>query len=297
MTTAAFIPEIWSARFTSRLRENLVWGSRVNRNYEGDIAGAGDTVKIPTPSTAITVRDYVVGTDIEDAETTSGSTTDLVIDKQKYIHFLVDDVDRAQERPNIMDDAMGEGAFQLSKQVDTDIRAEFNTAFDATRRIAQQTAHPDVTDATFGQQFIRNVSKLKRTMTDAHLPLEDRWLIVNPHVMEGLDNYFSTNNQAGVWVPATSESTLRNGFSGLLFGFALQVAPAVPDGAQVGGKATYRLFAGQGNETVSHAEQLVETEAYRPEKRFADAIKGLMVYGTKAILPKRLYTLEVQKAA
>ena len=58
MTTAAFIPQIWAARFTSRLEEELVFGSRVNREYEGDIAGAGNTVKIPTPTTSITVRDY-----------------------------------------------------------------------------------------------------------------------------------------------------------------------------------------------------------------------------------------------
>ena len=83
----------------------------------------------------------------------------------------------------------------------------------------------------------------------------------------------------------------------MLFGFALQVANTVPDGAAIASKATYRLFAGQGNEAVTHADQIVQTEAYRPEKRFADAVKMLYVYGTKRILPTRLYTIEVQKAA
>ena len=297
-TTAAFIPEIWSARFTSRLRERLVWGSRVNRNHEGEIAQAGDKVKVPTPTSTVTVRDYTVGTNIAAAETTSGTTIDLDIDKQKYFHFKVDDVDRAQELPNQMDDAMGEAAFQMAKQVDSDIRTEFNTAFASTRRIAQQTQHPNVTDATFGQNFLRNVAKLKRTMSDAFLPEEDRWLIVNPHIMEGLDVYFGINApSASVWLPATQEQTLRNGFQGMLFGFALQVAHSIPDGAAVASKATYRLYAGQGTEAVSHAEQIVQNEAYRPELAFADAVKGLMVYGTKAILPARLYTIEVQKAA
>ena len=81
------------------------------------------------------------------------------------------------------------------------------------------------------------------------------------------------------------------------YGFALQVAQSVPDGAQIASKDTFRLFAGQGNESVSHAMQIVENEAYRPEKRFADAVKGLCVYGTKNVLPGRLYTIEAQKTA
>ena len=298
MTTAAFIPEIWSARFTSRLREQLVWGSRVNRNHEGEIAAAGDKVKVPTPSTTVTVRDYTVGTDIAAAQTTDGSTTDLDIDKQKYFHFKVDDVDRAQELPDQMADAMEEASYQMAKQVDGDVRDEFNTAFNASRRIAAQREHPSITDASFGTTFLRNVASLKRTMSEAFLPEGDRWLIVNPHIMFGLDVYFGVNApSASVWIPGTQEQTLRNGFQGMLFGFSLHVANSVPDGAQLSSKATYRLFAGQGNEAVSHAEQIVENEAYRPELAFADAVKGLMVYGTKAILPERLYTIEVQKAA
>ena len=296
-TTDAFIPEIWAARFTGRLREQLVWGSRVNRNYEGDIAQAGDTVKIPTPSTTVTIRDYTVGTNIVAAETTTGSTQDLSIDKQKYFHFKVDDVDRAQERPDIMADAMDEASYQMAVQVDSDIRAEFNTAYASTRRIVASNVHPGVTDATFGTAFLRALTAAKRTMTRANLPPGDRWAIVPPEIMEGLENYFVSNNVANVWLPATQEATLMNGFAGTLLGFQLQVANSVPDGAQIASKDTYRIFLGQGNEAVSHAEQIVENEAYRPELAFADAVKGLMVYGTQAVLPERLYTIEVQKAA
>ena len=43
-----FIPKIWSARILSALRHAIVYGQdRVaNRNYEGEIAQAGDTVHI-----------------------------------------------------------------------------------------------------------------------------------------------------------------------------------------------------------------------------------------------------------
>ena len=108
-----------------------------NRDYQGSITSVGNKVKIPTPSTSITVRDYSVGSDIATAETTTGSTVELDINKQKYFHYLVDDIDQVQEAPDQMDDTMRVASFEMAKQVDTDIRTELNTAFATTRRIAQ----------------------------------------------------------------------------------------------------------------------------------------------------------------
>jgi hypothetical protein len=36
---------------------------------------------------------------------------------------------------------------------------------------------------------------------------------------------------------------------------------------------------------MTFANQLTETEAYRPEKRFADAVKGLSLCGAKVTRP------------
>ena len=42
MAFANIIPEIWSARSQMRLDKELIWGGLVDRNYEGEIAQAGD---------------------------------------------------------------------------------------------------------------------------------------------------------------------------------------------------------------------------------------------------------------
>jgi hypothetical protein len=39
---------------------------------------------------------------------------------------------------------------------------------------------------------------------------------------------------------------------------------------------------------LSFAEQINKTEAYRPEAKFADAVKGLMLYGAKLVRPEGL---------
>ena len=52
MAITNFIPELWSANILLELQKNLVYGSAVNRDYEGDIANYGDTVHIPASRTS-----------------------------------------------------------------------------------------------------------------------------------------------------------------------------------------------------------------------------------------------------
>ena len=44
---------------------------------------------------------------------------------------------------------------------------------------------------------------------------------------------------------------------------------------------------------ITFADQISEVEAYRPEKRFADGVKGLHLYGAKVIYPKEMVCLDV----
>lgn len=47
---------------------------------------------------------------------------------------------------------------------------------------------------------------------------------------------------------------------------------------------------------TSYAEQIVKVEAFRPEKRFADALKGLHLYGSKVVRPSGLVVASVKVA-
>ena len=44
---------------------------------------------------------------------------------------------------------------------------------------------------------------------------------------------------------------------------------------------------------IAFAEQLSEINAYRPEKRFADAVKGLHLYGAKVVYPSEMVLLNL----
>ena len=294
----AHLIETYSRIAKARILSNLIAVNLTNRNYEGDIAMAGDTVKIPTPTTTVSVKNYSIDTDIDAAETTSGTTQDLAIDQQKYFHFYVDDIDRAQARPNIMDDAMGRAARAMALEVDTFCSGHFSTSgYNASRREGV-AGDPMGKSAAWGEAFLQALIKQKLAMTNADLMLEDRWAVIPPDVLAGLENYFLIEQDAaGVWLPATQEQTLRNGYAGMLLGFSLHVTRRTVAGTAIASKATKRCVLGQGNEAVTFANQITENEAYRPERRFGDAVKGLMVYGGKNVLPDRLYYIDAQTAA
>jgi hypothetical protein len=44
---------------------------------------------------------------------------------------------------------------------------------------------------------------------------------------------------------------------------------------------------------TSYAEQIAKVEAFRPQKRFADALKGLHLYGSKVVRDTALATADV----
>lgn len=229
------------------------------------------------------------------AELASGSDQELNIDQQKYFHFYVDDIDRAQARPNIMDDAMGRASRAMAKEVDTYIQGRVHANYNASRQSGIVTKAPGAAD--WGTDTIKELAKLKRMMTTAKLQQGDRWIIVDEDFMEGLDVHFGagSDSAASVFQPATNEQTLRNGFAGMLLGFRLLVANSsrVP----AGGSGNKRAYAGAGMEAITLARQIVENEAYRPEARFGDAVKGLMVYSAKVVLGAHLFSMEYKSSA
>ena len=71
-------------------------------------------------------------------------------------------------------------------------------------------------------------------------------------------------------------------------GFQLRMSNNVPVSAN-----KYSVMAGT-DQAISYAGQITKIEPYRPEKTFADAVKGLFVYGTKVIEPKALVNFTCQ---
>ena len=99
-----FIPTVWAARLLTALDRSLVYGQSgvVNRDYEGDIREAGNSVKVASIGD-VSIGDYVKDADIADPEVLTDSDQTMLIDQQKYFNFFVDSVDRAQQNVHVLD--------------------------------------------------------------------------------------------------------------------------------------------------------------------------------------------------
>ena len=143
-----------------------------------------------------------------------------------------------------------------------------------------------VTDAVDGGSVIDGhtaaLIELKQKMTEAKLPEAGRWIVVPPLFIARLEKYLLDKGNGSIFVPATAEQALRNGFSGRILGFDLYVTNKLPISG-TGDAQKYNCIVGVGNEAVTLAQQITEIEPYRPEKRFGDAVKGLYVYGGYAL--------------
>ena len=117
MAITNFIPELWSANILLELQKNLVYGSAVNRDYEGDIANYGDTVHI-TGIAHISIGDYTAHTDITIEPATDKDAGELVINQSKYFAFEIDDVEKRQAMNNLTAAYSQDAAYKLRDLTD-----------------------------------------------------------------------------------------------------------------------------------------------------------------------------------
>ena len=288
MSVTAHIPQLYAADYTRALRERLVFRARGNNEYEAELRGYGDRVKIPNATRDPTVRDYTENTAIVDGEQMTGTEVVLMMDKQKYTHVYVDDVERVQTRANVRRRLVANSSQALVKQIDTDHRVEWNTAYLAARSVQVTEA---LTAATQATKLLEAVTNINRLMTEADIPEDGRYWIINATTKMVLDNHFGVSG-SGPYAPATGDSTVRNGFVGRLFNLDLHVSNNLGDGTA----ATYwRTFLAQGNGAVTNALQFQRPETLRHPTKFGDNIRTLFIYGVQVVHPGRIFTIEHTK--
>lgn len=268
-----FTPEIWSAQLLVNLHNNLVYGSPVvvNRDYQGEIARFGDTVRINAIG-GVTVGDYTKDTNHTAAQVLSSAQQTMVIDQAKFFNFEIDDIDEAQNNPSVMGAAMREAAFALGNTADAHLSSRMNTAVDATANDLGSKSRATT-------EMFENLVDLARVLDENNAPPEGRWVVLSPLTFAELvkDARFTS------FGTEPNRAAIRSRALGTVAGFNVLVSNQVPGAAGT----THEILAGSDMATT-YAEQINSLEAYRPELRFADAMKGLHLYGSKVVRPELL---------
>ena len=269
MAITNFISTVWSENLYKQLDAKYVAAANCNREWEGEIRQKGDRVKILGVG-PISVVDYTKNTDLSAPEVLSDTVRELVINQAKAFNFQIDDIDRAQSTPKLMDEALRVAANALANEADKYIFGLYNQVD------SQNIIHYSAIDhSTIIDTILEGVLKLQSNGVPDEIVLE-----VSPDIASAIlkakINSASNNGEA-----------LENGYIGSIAGCKVFVSNnVVHDGGT--SKCLMRT-----KRAIAFAEQLSEVEAYRPELRFADAVKGLMLFGAKIVYPNEIILLDL----
>jgi len=278
MSIDNFIPEIWSAKLLLAYEKALVYGNCVNRDYEGEISAVGDKVRI-TSIGNVAIKDYVKNVDIAAPEVLADAQTVLEITQAKYYNFAVDDVDKRQAAGTVLNAGMKTAAYGLMNVSDTFI-AGLYTGVAAGNTIGSDAA-PIVPTAVNFYDYLVDQGVI---LDAADTPDDGRRFHMIPSWCYGLllkDDRF---------VKYGDPVVRATGKLGLIDNSTVYKTNNVPNTAGT----KYKIMSGHPD-AIGYAASLTETEAYRPQKSFGDAVKGLMLFGVKLIRPNGIAVATMSK--
>ena len=232
---------------------------------------------------------YAVNTDITAPEVLTDSDTILALSNQKYFHFYVDSIDMAQQKPNIMSDAMRKAAIAISQTMDTTVSAAVNSGVKAANKVTMEVA-TDATVADAGEALLTAFTDVKHRMRLENISKTIvPWAVLSAGHLQILEKFFILEGKTGIFLPGTSEETLRSGFMGNLLGINLFWSNRCPK--TTNSAALKDVILAGTMDSFTYADNVTEMESYRPEKRFGEAVKGLYVYGVKVTEPDQLFRI------
>lgn len=278
MATDKFIPQVWSAKILEALDKELVYAQLFNTDYEGEITEAGDTVHIAQVGD-VTIKDFTCDTDIDAPEDVTAEDLTLVIDQSKYFNISICDVNAAQSKISLLDTATQRAGYGFSDVCDQFLGNLLATSGTVKTGLGTKASPIAVT----ADNAYETLVKMKTALDKANLPKQERKVVVPPD-FEG----FMLLDPRFVAVPVdASQERLTEGTVYRAAGFEILTSNNVPSAAD-GGSGSTTVFSIVGSSPIqgTFAQQILKTEAYRPEKRFADAVKGLHVYGAKVLRPE-----------
>ena len=268
MAITNFIPTVWSEHLLQDLEKQYVGVAHCSRDFEGDIKEKGNVVKICGLAN-VKVSNYLKDTNMTAPDSLSTEVQELVIDQAKYFNFQIDDIDRVQSNPSLMNAALKKAAAALATQAD---RYVFNLVDQANIEITQ-----DVDEGGNVIDFFLDART--KLMEKNVIDPEDIVIEVSPAIATMI-------LKEKISIASDNHNELEKGCIGNLFGCKIYVSNNVYQ--SVDDSYTTHKCMIRSKRAIAFAEQLSEIEAYRPELRFADAVKGLYLYGAKVVYPNEI---------
>jgi hypothetical protein len=273
MSVENFKPTIWSDLIFMEYDKSLVFAPLMNRDYEGEIQGYGDKVKINEIGD-VTVNTYSGTVTYENL---SDASKFLLIDQQKYAAIQLDDVDGAQAKPKVMGEAARKIGVGLAEDMDAYL-ASLSSEGGIVGTVGGTSIGTTGTPISITSANVTTyLALVAQGMDENNCPQAGRVAVVPPWFIQKL-------TLAKINKDTDNSGTLTTGYVTSYYGFDIYMSNNITHS----GTTWYKPMFFLRNNTIAFAEQLMTTEAMRSETSFKDKLRSLAVYGGKVVRPNSL---------
>ena len=280
MAYSNFIPSVWAESINRELERACVFVEDCNRQYEGLVSKKGDSVHIlgvGKPTIKSIERANASG-EIDEAEEIEDTSVILNISQIRYFNYKVGDIDKAQAIGGLMDALSLETSEGLANEMD--------------KFIASMATGEDVAKLTPSATVVTKDNVLD-ILDEAIMKLQENDVNMASGITVTVSpRFYKLFKQAYISKDTDNSSMLENGKVCMYGNVTVKLSNNV---AKSDDGQTDNILI-RSKRAIAFVNPLTHTEAYRPEKSFADAVKGYVLFDGKVVRPKELVNINVKYA-
>lgn len=282
-----FIPTVWNEGIERELERLCVFVEDCNRKFEGVVKKKGESVTIlgvGKPSIKAIAR-VDRSNDIDDPEEIEDTSVIMYINQVRYFNYMVGDIDKAQAVNGVMDALEQETSEALADEID--------------KYIAEMAVDPSVPKLyTSPQKVVSGTAASGETnvlhVLDAAIQklYENDVKATTEIVVTISPRFYTLFKQAYIDKDTDNSEMLKNGKVARYGNVTVKLSNNVSKSTD----GTTDNIMIRTKRAIAFAKPLTHTEAYRPEKKFADAVKGFVLFDAKVVRPKEVVNINVKYA-
>lgn len=306
MAYDTFIPTIWNEALNRELKPKYKLAQHTNREYDGDVKQAGDSVRIlnvgrPTIYSTTTDSKETFHTNISGPEMIDNSSITLQVKQIRYFNYYVGDIDKWQmlNDGKVMAAYRAETTDALANEVDVylgqtifvgaDVPVITNAYSDATYGYIKATAGDSAAvQAGAAQNVLELLDEVVLKARQNNIPDS------TPLYVEGTPKFFGLVRRALAKFLTDNVKTVEGReyveYNNLRISWSNNVKTVA---AVDSGNAYYEYVTVRTDRAVAYVHPLTHSEPYRPEDGFSDAIKGYIVFDAMVVRPKEIFNIKV----
>ena len=264
---------IYSRKIETARKGNAVASQNSYLGYTDEMKNKGDTIKVITLG-QVDLMDYNGGNinfdNIDDA------AVNVRLTEQKYFAKKIDRADKIKTDVDYETALLNEAGRNIANDTDKFI---YKSIYNGLKK--SQSSIIEAVDAT-SKNIFDYILRAQTLLNMADAPSDKRVLEVSPLMYEKIQKMLITTD-------TNNSELLRKGFCGKLLDFDVYMTNNIYNDGE------FDYCIARTSTAYAFALTLKEIERVKPSHLFADAMKGLVVYGGEIIRPKEIALIKFKK--